>query len=233
MESLQKARKYFIAGLVVLIEVAILLFFLSLIWKFFSLLGMKLIENIIRIETPFFSSTFSFLIMMAITFLLGVFISSGVGKKLILLEEKLLAKIPFIGGAIFTFKIITDKDSPVLVENFRAGTFQVSHITRSWFDAQGEEMAVVYLPKTPLITDGNTGIFSKKEIERLDITGQEAMEFNATAGSNSPLRVLNEISRARDELIFRRRERKKVVVIENFLRGKEEEMHNSATARVQ
>lgn len=238
MGILQKARKFFLVGLMFLIEVAILLFFLSLIWKFFSLLGMKLIENIIRIETPFFSGIFSFLIMLVITFLLGVFISSGVGKKLILMEKKLLAKIPFIGSTIFTTKKLTGENViVVLVEYPKEGVFQVGFTTHDWLTSSMAEMVTVFISSVPVITTGWVYILLKADTERLNISGKEVMEYNLAAGGNLSKKFTDEISRARDEIIRRReklkRERCGVKVIENFLRGKEEEMHNSAAAKVQ
>ncbi len=230
MGVLQKARKYFIAGLIVLVEVAILLFFLSLIWSFFTLLGMKLIEKIIRVEMPLYSNFFSFLIMIAVTFLLGVFISSGVGKKLTLwLEKKLLAKIPFIGGAIFTAKKLMDENaSVVLVEYPKRGIFQVGFITHSWLTPSMEEMVAVFIPSVPVITTGWVYILLKIDTERLNISGKEVMEYNLAAGGNLSLKIMREMSRARDEIMLRR-ERREIKKIENFLRGRENAVLNTVS----
>jgi len=239
MGVLHKARKFFLAGLVVEIEAAILLFFLSLIWSFFTLLGMKVIEKIIRVEIPLFSSIFSFMIMLAVTFLLGILISSGVGKKLTLwLEEKILVKIPFIGGTIFTAKKLTDeKTLVVLVEYPKEGVFQVGFTTHNWLTSSMAEMVTVFISSVPVITTGWTYILLKADTERLNISWKEVVEYNMAAGGNLSKEFTDEISRARDEIIRRREELKKerrgVKIIENFLRGREEEMHNSATAKVQ
>ena len=216
MKIRQTAGQYLLAGIGVLVPLAIIIFLAAQIWKFFSLLGVEGVEKLIKIKIPFIPTILAILIIVGAIFLIGVFISSGIGRRLSLwLEQKIVVKIPVIGGVIFTAKKLIDEHAPViLVEYPNKGLFQVGFITFSWpTTVNKKEMVTVFLPSAPIVTTGVIVVVLKSQTEALNISGREVIQYYIAGGGNISKEMGREITRAREFLILRR----EIKQLENFL----------------
>lgn len=222
MEIKKVVWKWFKNGLLALIPLGLIGLFASII---FSFLGGGLIKRFIKTDIPFLADILSFLVMLGFTLLLGIFISSKKGNSFILwLEQKILNKIPIIGGSFFTIKkIIHEKAPVVLIETPRMGMFSVGFITHTWLTSDKEETVAVFEPTNPVPGTGTTHILLKNETVNLNISTKEAFEYIFAAGGNLSEKFEEELSRGREILIVRR----KLPNLKKFLEQREKKVVNS------
>ena len=191
-----KFRNYFFAGIVVLIPLAITLYFtLFLINISSKILPKELNPNhYLPYEIPGVEIIISILLITII----GWISLSFIGKKLLEIFNNILKRIPFlrtiysaIVQMIETFtKREEGKKNVVLVEYPRKGSWAVGFATK---DNTGEitnktkkNLVNVFIPTTPNPTSGFLLMFPKEEIIYLDMTFEEASKFIVSAGTSNP-----------------------------------------------
>ena len=191
-----KVRNYFFAGVVVLIPLAITLYFtLFLINISSKILPKELNPNH---YLPYDIPGIEILISIFLITFIGWLSLSFIGKKLLEIFNNILKKIPFLRTVysaivqmIETFtKREEGKKNVVLVEYPRKGSWAVGFATK---DNAGEitnktkkNLVNVFIPTTPNPTSGFLLMFPKEEIIYLDMTFEEASKFIVSAGTSNP-----------------------------------------------
>jgi len=147
------------------------------------------------------------ILSLLIIFLVGLFATNIIGKKIIHIGEKFLMKIPFFRSIYISLKKVLEAmfsqhhDSfkkPVLFEYPRKGLFQIGFLTRKtspYFDAvTGKELYNIFLPTTPNPTSGMFILVPREETILLDISIEEALKLIISGGILSPegIPVINE-----------------------------------------
>ena len=186
-------RNNFIAGIVVLIPIGITLYLTIFIIKISSKILPKGINP--NYYLPYNIPGLEIFISVLIITFIGWISLSFIGRKLFDYFETILNKIPIlrtiysaVGQLTETFaKSKTDKNSVVLVEYPRKGTWAVGFATKEnkgeIRDKVGEDLINVFVPTTPNPTSGFLLMFQKKEVIFLDITFEQASKFIVSAGS--------------------------------------------------
>ena len=191
-----KFRNYFFAGIVVLIPLAITLYFtLFLINISSKILPKELNPNH---YLPYDIPGVEIIISIFLIKFIGWLSLSFIGKKLLEIFNNILKRIPFlrtvysaISQMIETFtKREEGKKNVVLVEYPRKGSWAVGFATK---DNAGEitnktkkNLVNVFIPTTPNPTSGFLLMFPKEEIIYLDMTFEEASKFIVSAGTSNP-----------------------------------------------
>ena len=123
---------------------------------------------------------------------------SFLGKKLLILFNNILKKIPIlrtiysaIGQMTETFtKTDKEKKNVVLVEYPRKGSWAVGFATKEnigqMSDNTNKKLINVFIPTTPNPTSGFLLMFPKEEVIYLDLTFEEASKFIVSAGTSNP-----------------------------------------------
>ena len=191
-----KIRNYFIAGMVVLIPIGITIYLTIFLISISSKILPKEINpnhylpyNIPRVEIV------TALILITI---IGWLSLSFLGKKLLILFDNILKKIPIlrtiysaIGQMTETFTKSDNKNNNVvLVEYPRKGSWAVGFATKEntgeITNKTKQKLINVFIPTTPNPTSGFLLMFPKEDVIYLDLTFEEASKFIVSAGTSNP-----------------------------------------------
>jgi len=190
-----RIRNYFIAGVVVLIPIGITIYLTFLIMSISS----KILPNEINPNhyLPYNIPGLEIFMSIILITLIGWLSLSFIGKRLLLLFNAILKKIPIlrtiysaIGQMTETFtKNDKGKKNVVLVEYPRKGSWAVGFATK---ENTGEistktkqNLINVFVPTTPNPTSGFLLMFPKEDVIYLDLTFEEASKFIVSAGTSS------------------------------------------------
>ena len=191
-----RLRVYFITGIIVLVPIGFTLY----LTIFLISISSKLIPEEINPNSylPFSVPGLEILLSILFITIIGGLSLSFIGKKILVIINDLLKKIPFlrtiysaIGQMTETFANKKGKrKSVVLVEYPRKGSWAVGFATK---DNKGEiskktnkNLVNVFVPTTPNPTSGFLLMFPKKEVIYLDMTFEEASKFIVSAGTSNP-----------------------------------------------
>ena len=193
---LARIRNYFIAGVVVLIPIGITVY----LTIFLVSISSKILPKEINPNhyLPYDIPGVEILISIFLITLIGWLSLSFIGKKLLLILENLLKRIPILRTIysainqmteVFT-KTESNKKNVVLVEYPRKGSWAVGFATK---ENEGEisiktkkKLVNVFIPTTPNPTSGFLLMFPKDEVIYLDLTFEEASRFIVSAGTSNP-----------------------------------------------
>jgi len=193
---LARIRNYFIAGIVVLIPISITIYLIL----FLTSISSKILPNEINPNhyLPYNIPGLEILIALFLITLIGWLSLSFLGKKLLVLFNNILKRIPIlrtiysaIGQMTETFtKNDTDKKNVVLVEYPRKGSWAVGFATK---ENTGEisrkinkKLVNVFVPTTPNPTSGFLLMIPKEDLIYLDLSFEEASKFIVSAGTSNP-----------------------------------------------
>ncbi|MCX7189527.1 MAG: DUF502 domain-containing protein [Methylotenera sp.] len=193
-------KKYFITGLLVLVPLFIT------VWVISSLIGMMdqslllLPENWrpkaqLGLEIPGFGA----LLTMLIIFVTGLIATNFFGKRLILLWEAILARVPVVKSIYASVKQVSDtlfSDSgnafrqAVLVQFPRQGAWTIAFVTgKPGGDVANHlpgDYVSVYVPTTPNPTGGYFLMMQRTEVIELDMSVDEALKYIISMGVVAP-----------------------------------------------
>jgi len=190
-----RIRNYFIAGVVVLIPIGITIYLIFFIMSISSKILPKEINP--NHYLPYNIPGLEIFISIILITLIGWLSLSFIGKRLLLLFNAILKKIPIlrtiysaIGQMTETFtKNDKGKKNVVLVEYPRKGSWAVGFATK---ENTGEistktkqNLINVFVPTTPNPTSGFLLMFPKEDVIYLDFTFEEASKFIVSAGTSS------------------------------------------------
>lgn len=193
-------KKYFITGLLVLVPLFIT------VWVISGLVGMMdqslflLPENWrpkaqLGLEIPGVGA----LLTLLIIFVTGLIATNFFGKRLILLWESLLARVPVVKSIYASVKQVSDtlfSDSgnafrqAVLVQFPHQGSWTIAFITgRPGGDVANHllgDFVSVYVPTTPNPTGGYFLMMPRAEVIDLDMSVDEALKYIISMGVVAP-----------------------------------------------
>jgi len=196
----KKIKTYFLAGLLVLIPLALTIF---IIWKLFIAIDSLLsgfINNVLeRIGIPVTSIGLGFISVVLLIFLTGMIAKNYFGRKIIKIGENIVTKIPLINRIYIAIQQISNAflsekrevfQKAVLIEYPRKGIYSIGFFTQ---DTKGEvqdrlnkDVVSVFLPTTPNPTSGFLLFVPKNEVEELDMTIEEALKLVISGGAIVP-----------------------------------------------
>lgn len=176
----------------------------------FSLLaktGAPLLRGAARAIRPFAESVADWLLLPSVQYLLaalvtlvglygiGLITSMVLGRQLIGLMERILARLPLVQtiyGATKRF-LETMREGPVAGQRVVLISFPspemkaVGFVTKVMRDPDtGRKLAAVYVPTSPNPTSGYIEIVPLDEVVQTDWSVEEAMSFVMTGGTNAP-----------------------------------------------
>ncbi|OHB52205.1 MAG: hypothetical protein A2Y10_11350 [Planctomycetes bacterium GWF2_41_51] len=201
-------RNHFLTGILVLMPFGVTL--LVMRWVFGWMAGflkpwlLKLAAFIVRnpdIQTnpPTYvsvaASVLSIIFLLILIYMVGALAQRYLGRKLILMGEWLLLKIPVLRtvyGAtkqVMTTMALPKKESflsVVLVEFPKAGMRSIGFLTGFVTDSSGEEFCKVFVPTTPNPTTGFFLIVRTNEVIKTDMSVEDAFKTLISFGILTP-----------------------------------------------
>ncbi len=191
-----KIRNYFLAGVVVMIPIAATVYLTIFIINISEKILPKSINpnQYLPFDIPGLEIFITFIIL---TFI-GLLSLTFLGKRLLLINEKILNKIPILrtiyNGLGQLTKSFTNKDNSnkkiVLLEYPRKGIWSIGFATN---ENKGEisnklnrKLINVFVPTTPNPTSGFLLMVPDEDLVYLDMNFEDASKFIMSAGSINP-----------------------------------------------
>jgi uncharacterized membrane protein len=205
-------QRYFLAGILtaipLLVTVVVFEFFLRQLSNF----GRPWVRAVARsvgeyspelerwlLEVPWLQSGLAVLFTIAAIYLLGWAVTRIVGRRLLVLLEALVERIPLVTKVYGSTKQLVqafqrkpegELQRVVLIEFPHKEMKAVGFVTGTFIDqTEGIEVATVYVPTTPNPTSGYLEIVPVDRLVSLDWTMDEAMTFIISGGTVSPGRI--------------------------------------------
>jgi uncharacterized membrane protein len=185
---MKRFLKYFLRGLLVFVPVGVTIFILFYIFNgLYSLFSLLLPF----INYPALRLLAGLLFTFGGIFLIGLFASNLIGKKLFELLDRIFANVPLVKMLYNAIKDLVEAfagekkkfDKPVLVTlGISSYAKIVGFMTRESLDNLGlVDHVAVYLPQSYNFA-GNVLIFPKEAVKPLDIESSELMTFIVSGG---------------------------------------------------
>jgi len=197
---MNRLKKYFIAGLVVFVPMAVTIYSFFLAINFADGLLGKYLEPYFAESFGFYFSGISILVGVYIIIVIGFFVTNFFGQKIYGLVERLFIKLPFFKQvypaikemAIFLFSREQLKQfrQVVIIEYPRKGIYSFGFLTNETSKKITEkvrrDLCNLFIPSSPSPLTGFTVMVPKKDIIFLDITVEEAFKFILSGGVVNP-----------------------------------------------
>ena len=197
-------RKWFFAGLLVLVPLAITIWLLE--WAISSLDKSLLLlpkawhpDVLLPVHIP----GFGVILTLAVLLTVGALVSNFLGKRLIGWWDALLGRIPVVRSIYSSVKQVSDTlfsengnafRKAVLVEWPSQGKWTIGFVTgvpsgdvlNVLQHGVVEEFLSVYIPTTPNPTGGYMMMFKKSECQELTMSVDEALKYVVSMGVVAP-----------------------------------------------
>lgn len=202
-----KLRKWFFAGLLVLVPLAITIWLLE--WAISSLDKTLLLlpkswqpDSWLSVHIPGFGVILTIVVLLTV----GALVSNFLGKRLIGWWDAFLGRIPVVRSIYSSVKQVSDTlfsengnafRQAVLVEWPRSGSWTIGFVTgvpsgdvlSALQHGVPDEYLSVYVPTTPNPTSGYMMMFKKSECQELSMTVDEALKYVVSMGVVAPTHV--------------------------------------------
>ena len=203
---MKKYRKNLFTGIMSIIPLAITYWIIENLFIFFSKPGKYLIDKLYSIDL-FDQFTFilkfydylayltGFILTIGFLYILGLIVSNVVGKRLYVLLEDILNKIPIVNKVYNTIKQITNTftkpnnqafQKVVLLEYPRNDLWTLAMVTGECTNKNNNECYKLFVPTTPNPTSGYLIITEKNNVIETDISVEEGLSIIISGGMVSP-----------------------------------------------
>ena len=200
MSMRKSIRRYFITGLLVVVPLSLSVYVFLLIVGFMDSL-LNFLPPSFRPETylPFHVPGMGIVATLVGIFVVGLLAANLLGRKLVDIGEKILAKIPFLwtvykGTKQFMETFFARQREGfrrvVLIEYPRRGLYSIGFVTgKTMGEIQAkteDKMLNLFIPTTPNPTSGYYIVIPEKDIIPLTMTVEDAFKIIMTAGMVVP-----------------------------------------------
>lgn len=189
-------RKYLIAGLLVWLPLAATIFVIKLLIDLFGKISLFFppeLRSAVLFGFPI--PGFSFIISILIVLFTGVFVANLFGRRMVVMWEAILNRIPLVSTVYSTVKQVLEIllasnnksfRQVVLIEYPRKGIwslgFQTNAAPAIIRQGAGRELSSVFVPTTPNPTSGFIVMIPCTDIKPLAMTVEEAFKFIISMG---------------------------------------------------
>ncbi|WP_428087272.1 DUF502 domain-containing protein [Candidatus Thioglobus sp.] len=196
---MKNLRNYFIAGLLFWIPLALSIVVIKFFLEFINDIVPPeyLPEVLFKIDSSIPGSGIIWVLLIIL--FTGALVNNFIGRKLVVVWEKILNKIPGFRGIYKALKQLSDTvlspsgDSfkkALLVEYPRKGMWTIAFQTGNYqgeiADKIGEELVNIYVPTTPNPTSGFFIMLPKKDVIELKMSVDEAFKLIISTGVVEP-----------------------------------------------
>jgi uncharacterized membrane protein len=152
-------------------------------------------ETLLGFRIPFLDAILAVTLALLVLLATGMFGANLLGRRLVLLYERLLNRIPVVRsvyGAVKNFTEVVFSDSgssfkkPLMIEYPRKGLyslcFQTSDDLEEVQARTGETVVTVFLPTTPNPTSGYILFVPREDVIELDMSVEDALKMIISLG---------------------------------------------------
>jgi len=190
-------RRYFVAGILVLLPLAITVW---IAWQIVSVVEGGVQTLMHKLDWKYYPGC-GFLLVIVIVFGAGLFATNVIGRRILRFFEAFVTRIPFISKVYLTVQQIRDAftgrgsqhtlfQSVAVIEYPRSGLYTLCFVTST---AGGEvqhktkeRVTSVFVPTTPNPTSGYLLLVPDDQLTPLSMTVEEAMKMVISGGALIP-----------------------------------------------
>lgn len=159
-----------------------------------TILGVAYLEVVLTEswrEVTWYFPGLGLLLALAVIYLVGLFVTTFLGKWLWRRVDSLLEKLPILGSLYQSLKEVLGYDSKrdkffeaVVAVSVDDG-FEIGLVTGSAPGPNGEEHSVVFVPSSPNPTNGRLLLLPPDRIRKLDLRAADALRGLVSMGKTS------------------------------------------------
>jgi uncharacterized membrane protein len=191
-------KRYFVTGLLIWVPLVITLWVLSLVVSTLE----SVVPYVLTSDALFGRHIpgFSFVLVLAVVLLTGMFAANLLGRKMVELWEGILIRIPLVRSIYTSVKQVSDTvlapngqafRKAVLVQYPRAGSYTLALLTGvpggEVADKLPADCVSIYVPTTPNPTSGFFLIVPRADIVELDMSVDAALKYIVSMGVVAPV----------------------------------------------
>ncbi|AHB13651.1 DUF502 domain-containing protein [Dehalococcoides mccartyi] len=186
-KALKIIRNRFFTGLAFVLPIGAALGLL--IWVFNIVDGM--LKPVIEFFFDWYFPGLGLLVTLLLIYLVGLVLSNYFGKQILGWIDKLLTKVPIFNQVYNSAKQVIETlgvsnkvsfKEAVMVEFPRAGMHSLAFIANETTNSSGEKLYLVYVPGSPNPTSGFLELLRENQIERVNISVEDAMKTLLSCG---------------------------------------------------
>jgi uncharacterized membrane protein len=185
-------RSRFLAGILVLVPLGITFVILRLLFNATDSILAPYIENYLGMHIP----GLGVVATVVIIFLVGLFATNVLGKRLLHYFDRGLARVPLVGNLYVASRQVIEAVGGTGTESFkrvvfleypRRGLFTIGFVTKDNYlasDSEGKEHEVVniFVPTSPNPTSGVFIIARASDVIRADLTVEQGIKLIVSGG---------------------------------------------------
>jgi uncharacterized membrane protein len=197
---MERLKRYFIAGLIVIAPIFLTVYVFTLIFAFADVILGRFFNAYLKKALGFYIPGIGFIIAIILILFTGFLTKRFIGRKVLLVFEKWFSSLPLIKKIYPTLKqiilfILAQKEDfgfkkVVLVEYPSKGIWSIAFLTNEQFQqvskATGREMVSVFVPSTPGPISGLLIFVPKQELKFPDMSISDALKIVISGGVYSP-----------------------------------------------
>ncbi len=198
-KKMNKLKKYFITGLVVVIPVSLTFYILYAVFQFIDNILGTFITGYVKSAWGFYVPGIGFLICLLLILLVGILATRFLKHRIFLNFEKWFSNLPLIKSIYPALKqvilfVSAQKEfgfkKVVLVEYPSRGLWSLGFITNEGFTSLnqtvGKDLVAVFLAMSPGPLSGYVVFVPKEEIKFPEMSVKEALNIIISAGVFNP-----------------------------------------------
>lgn len=196
---MNRLKRYFVTGLVVLLPVLLSVFILVKVFNFADNVLGRFLNSYLKETLGFYIPGLGLILSFLIVLVTGFFASHFLGKKLFPSFENIFLKIPLVNRIYPTLKqiilfILRQEEfgfkKVVLVEYPSKGIWSLGFVTNQAFteiDSKiNDKLVCVFIPSSPGPFTGYAIFLPQREVIFLDISVQDALKIIISGGIFKP-----------------------------------------------
>ncbi|MFC1747048.1 DUF502 domain-containing protein [Candidatus Neomarinimicrobiota bacterium] len=187
----RKIQRVLIAGILAAIPIYITIQLLLFLFNFVDRILAPVIDRFMTEWMGFYIPGLGLVLMVLILFLLGLFVTNFLGRRMYSFFERLLLKIPIVSPIYTTSKQIVETFSPerrrgfkkvIWVEYPRRGVWSLGFVTGESTSLDGVECYNIFVSTTPNPTSGYLIFAPTAETIESGMTTEEGFKLLISAG---------------------------------------------------
>jgi uncharacterized membrane protein len=196
MESfIRHMRHRLLSGVVVLIPAVISFMVLKLVYNLTVGIVSSAVQPMFKDMPTSGVVAISILALVLFLYIVGIFAANMIGRQVIQFFERLVARVPLVDSIYSTAKQIVEmfrsqpgvsRRTVVIVPFPHPETRAMGFKTGEVILEDGRRMATVFIATTPNPTTGFLQIFPLEDVQELDVSADEAVQFIMSGGILQP-----------------------------------------------
>ncbi len=186
----QHFKKVIIAGLFAIAPIALTYWILKITFEFLDNFTSPFLRKV-NIDIP----GLGLLLTLALIYILGLFVTNVLGKKLFSWGERILTNIPIVKSIYLTIRQITQTFSGTASQNFQSVVYveyprkrlwTLAFVTGTSVNEQKLEFYHLFVPTTPNPTSGIFIMIPKEDTLPAEMNVEEALKTVISGGMLAP-----------------------------------------------